>query len=78
VTNCKGRFGNKKNFRKNCASNLAPETAYMKHVYESSECTFAICQTPPWARNICYITLNSIPTNKSSIIPSNSTEMPER
>ena len=37
---------------------------------------YAKCQTPPLARNICYIALNSIPTNKCSRTPSNSTGMP--
>ena len=36
------------------------------------------CQTPPWIRNICYIALNLIPTNKCSRTPSNSTGMPEQ
>jgi len=38
---------------------------------------YAKCQTPPWMRNICYIALNLIPTNKFSRTPSNSTGMPE-
>lgn len=39
---------------------------------------FAKPQTPPWMRNICYIALKSILTNKCLRTPSNSTRMPER
>ena len=44
-------------------------------IYASSECT--LCRIPPWTRNICYIALNLILTNKYSRTPSNSTGMPE-
>jgi hypothetical protein len=38
---------------------------------------FVKYQTPPRMRNICYIALYSIPTNKCSRTPSNSTGIPE-
>jgi len=46
-------------------------------IYESRECT--ICQMPrsTMARNICYIALYSIPTNRCLRTPSNSTGKPE-
>jgi hypothetical protein len=39
---------------------------------------FAKCQTPPRTRNIRYIALNSIPTNKCPRTPSNATGIQER
>jgi len=56
---------------------VAPSTIMLTCIYLITLCFTYQKTSTAWTRNICYFALNSIPTNKCSRTPSNSTGIPE-